>query len=322
MDEPHVQHEKLVDDGQDLPERADPSTNSRAHHGIALRRLLAVVALTPAQACLLAWDLAEALQAQRAEGREPGRVDDRTIIVTASGKLVLHEEPSPRIGAGRPDRWRVAAEDASAVVRQLVLNTRRGGTRRRAESILLTERVEGPVADLAEWSDRVSSAAVETLGSTDAQPRTRRELAALVAATWGRPPSSESAISVATQAKILLPRAKVARMARLAPKGWRPTRRRPWHRKRILRSRRSVLIGLVMVLIVAVSWWAGPRAWSELQRGWHAVFTPPEPSRHLEPPESLGALGKRPASRVSAAIPATAGPATSDSRTSFIVMSC
>lgn len=44
-----------------------------------------------------------------------------------------------------------------------------------------------------------------------------------------------------------------------------------------------MLIGLVAVLLVAAGWWAVPKAWAELQRGWQAVFSKDEPSKQLNP---------------------------------------
>jgi hypothetical protein len=98
----------------------------------------------------------------------------------------------------------------------------------------------------------------------------------------------------------ILPRRSV-----LTPGGHKLSSRRAWHRKRLIRPRKPVLVGLVVVLLGAVVLWGAPRAWSELQRGWEAVFTPQEPSQQLVPAPSL-----RDGDGDGTAVPATDGEAS------------
>ncbi|MPY99348.1 MAG: hypothetical protein GEU97_15355 [Actinophytocola sp.] len=64
----------------------------------------------------------------------------------------------------------------------------------------------------------------------------------------------------------------------------RGARRRAWHRKRRLPRRKAVVITVIVALVAVAGWWAVPRAWSELRRGWEAVFTTNgEPSQQLPP---------------------------------------
>jgi HEAT repeat protein len=87
------------------------------HGGVALRRLLAVATLTPAQAGLLAVDLVDQLAVLRYAGRNAGRVSDRWVSVTPDARLTL-APPAPG-GDARPavPALREALQDKDEEVR-------------------------------------------------------------------------------------------------------------------------------------------------------------------------------------------------------------
>ncbi len=259
--------------------------------GVALCRLLAVATLTPAQAGLLALDLVSELEDRHRHDRHCGRVGVRAATVSAAGQLRLLPEDSgvAEEGAvpGRDgEQWRVAVTEAAALIRRLVVNTRRSGPRRRSESVLLADRMDGPIAHITDLAQRVREAVAEIVGTGDAQRtrRTRQELAALVVATRGRPvPPERDPFAVKCVAPVAPVPLVVSRTAVLAPGGWRPSSRHAWHRRRRSRPRKSVLIGLVVVVLGVLGWWGVPRAWTEVQRGWEAVFIPENPSQQFAP---------------------------------------
>lgn len=240
--------------------------------GVALRRLLAVATLTPAQAGLLARDLVTGLDRLRRDGHQPGRVTDRSTVVSADGTLQVLPETGEH-----PEDWASTTASAAALVRQTVGNARRGGSRRRSEAAALAERVDGPADDLDDLARKVDEAVSAVLEPGD-EPRTRRELAVLVAGTKGR------GVPSVDQPPVVLPtEPPVPRAVTLAPDSWRPSSRRRWHRRSKLRNRRTWLLIVLVVAVGAGLAWGIPRGWSELQRGWNAVFTPEQAPQHLAP---------------------------------------
>lgn len=255
-----------------------------AEGAVVLRRLLAVATLSPAQAAVLAGDLVEELEKLRLDDRCPGQIGDRSTAVSPSGFLRLVADDSDVNQAA--GAWDSADSSAASLIRRLVVNASRCGALRRAEAARLTECINGPSTGATELAQRVRAAVAQVIGPDEERiGRTRRELGSLVAATKGKPPPPDRdpfAVRPQHPAPPPVP-LLVSPTAVLAPDGWRPSSRRAWHRKRSLRARRSVLVGLIAVLLVATAWWGVPRAWEELERGWDAVFTPRQPSQQLAP---------------------------------------
>lgn len=295
--------------------------------GIALRRLLAVATLTPAQAGLLAMDLVDTLVTLDERGQCPDQVNDRSVLVMRDGTVTIAPAPETAGSETAPEaadtddtasgtagdtngratrgveQLPVAATTANSLVRLLIDHTRGGSARRKVDATLLTDRLAGSCAELTALRDKVHAAVAELATGDDATwddwtSRTRRQITALVTATQGRTAlrdrapvrpapldDAEATNAVATSARAL----------NLARGDLRGARRKAWYRKRRLPGRKTVLITLIVALVAAAGWWAVPRTWSELRRGWEAVFTTSEPSQQLPPlapPEEQGSGGE------------------------------
>ena len=229
-------------------------------NGVVLRRLLAVATLTPAQAAVLARDLADELALLATHGRLPDGVDDRSVLVTGHGQLrVMASAPDSRDGESSGD----AAPDPLPPVRAAVGLIRQldGNVRGAGPTVRILARVD-EAADLAELASRVRDAAGQLVG--DQQHRVRQEIAAAVAAITGNRHGAEPARPAG------------------APTSWRPSNRHAWHRRR--RSPwRSILVVLLLIAVAGAVWWGAPRAWPELQRGWDSLFAADPPPRQIVP---------------------------------------
>jgi hypothetical protein len=280
-----VNQQELLNAQNQPPEQPIDPEETHPVDGVALRRLLAVATLTPAQAGLLALDLVEALEAAGSDGRGPEHIDDRSTIVTEDGRLALLPEAAPADGVQVP-RQRQATEDATSLTRRLIANARKSGARPPAGATLLTDRVGGSFDDLPDLARRVRRAVAEVLPLDDPEQvdRVRRQLAALAAATKGNPPVQNgdpfAVKEVERRPDIPL---KVSRAAVLTREDWRRVSRPVWHRKRRLTSRRTVVIALVVVLVGALAWWIVPGGIAQLDRGWDAMFGTAEPSQRFAP---------------------------------------
>lgn len=261
------------------PDTETPVGDMSVDGGVVLRRLLAVTTLTPQQAGLLALDLVGSLERLHDERHHPGRLTDRSTVVSDDGTLAVHPE-SP--AADQDAEWQPTATAATDLVQRIVANARRGGSRRQPAATALADRCAGAPQDLTELTTRVRNAVSSVLDVDDGArlTRTRKELAALVAATKGRPPTDTAARG---DQPTLHTMPEVPRSIMLAPESWRPSSRRSWHRRTTLRDRKTLLIGLVVVLVLGAVGWGVPRAWVELRRGWEAVFTPKPVTTHLVP---------------------------------------
>ncbi|GAA5112502.1 hypothetical protein [Haloechinothrix salitolerans] len=394
------------------PDHAAEDTGNDLQDAIALRRLLAVATLTPAQAGLLAVDLMDTLVTLEERGACPDQVNDRSVLVRRDGTVALAPSPEAasgtgtsastattdtsgangsapnaesdedsggdetgggtngsaatkarsngsttktktstrsrsgtksskatrgRNGTGKPaangkgrgaatrgvEQLPVAATTASSLVRLLIAHTRGGSARRKVDAALLTDRLAGTSTDLIELRDKVSGAvrelaAGDDTGWDDWTTATRRQITALVTATVGRTAQhdrtpegtavrqdvetggSASDIDSGTGSEQggtdTADAAETSSSLSLARGDLRGARRRAWYRKRRLPRRKAVVITVIVALVAAAGWWAAPRAWSELRRGWEAVFTTSEqPSQQLPPvapPEEASSGGK------------------------------
>jgi hypothetical protein len=283
--------------------RPDATSRDAEDDGVPLRRLLAVAALTPAQAALLALDLVDELEA-RPDNSGLVRIAESSVRVTSLGRLRV-------VGAALAPEPDVAA--AADLVRRLAATARRAGGSRREESAILIDRLAGLPGDVDDLAARVRDAAAWLLdGEGDERIlRVRQELAALVATTSGHERAARS--TPTAQEAAAHPASATVRWgtAGLVPSGVRPFTRRAWHRRRASRLGRLVLPGLIVVVLGALGWLGGPRAWSELHRAWETFFPPtpttqPAPARPVAP-SPPAATTPRP---IPAPGPAAAGPVT------------
>jgi hypothetical protein len=233
---------------------------------VILRRLLAVVTLTPAQAAMLARDLVDELALLASHGQLPDRVDNRTVLVTGHGHLrVMAGEAEARRSQPAAEAAEHATPPAPAAVdliRQLDNNARRVGP-----SIRSLANIDDSPADLTDLAARVHDAAGQLVGDQDR--RVRQEIAVVVAAITG---GQRGMSPVGPAEPVAVPMTT----------SWRRSSRHAWHRRR--RSPwRSMLVMLLVLAVAGAVWWGAPRAWPELQRGWDSLFTLEPPPRELPP---------------------------------------
>lgn len=253
------------------PQRADAAEGN----GVTLRRLLAVTTLTPAQSGLLALDLVDELERHRDDNLTPVKVTDRAVTVTPEGALAV-----PASGDEPSDEAPPLAA-ALALIQRLLTSSRGVGARREAGK--RAAPAADPPPDLRTLRERVTAAVTEAAGDDieNRKDRIRRELAALVAATQGRrkrqpvPDFDTTTIGPPMPRSVAPPRRRRRRKVRRAPRTWHNKRRRP--------TRKMLLLTVVALLLGALAWWGGPPAFSELKRGWEALFLTGEPSRQLNP---------------------------------------
>jgi hypothetical protein len=257
------------------------------------------VTLTPAQAALLALDLVDALEARRDQGGV--RVAESSVRVTSLGRIYL------------ADNSDLDVTTAADLVRRLAANARRAGVHHREESAILADRLAGLRGDVDDLAARVRDAAARLLDSSADERilRVRHELAALVAAMSGHDRPARPAPPTQDVAVLPTPASVTWSSAGPTPAGRRRYARRAWHRRRASRLGRLVLPGLIVVVLGAVGWLGGPRAWSELQRVWDTLFSstpttqaaPARPAVAPSPPTATLRPVQQPA-------PAAAGPIT------------
>lgn len=236
--------------------------------GVALRRLLAVAKLTPAQAALLVTDVVDQLELARGQGRYPIRLRGDAVTVSESGQLTIE-------CTGSAASWPAVNDAMAGLLRSIASNCRGSALADRlSESIAET-------TDLAGLAQRVRQAIAPELDPTE-ETRRRCQLAELVSATMGRPLPDHR---VAAEQANVQTWPSMATGSSLAPTGWFPPVRSVWHRRRRRPSRRRTAFGVIAILILIGALWTGPLAWSELSRGWDALLHPVNPSEqnHISP---------------------------------------
>ncbi|WP_370179197.1 hypothetical protein [Rhodococcus wratislaviensis] len=273
--------------------------------GVALRRLLAVATLTPAQAALLVADALHQLELARGEWPYPLRL--REVTVSDSGQLTIECADS----ASRHD----TNEEVADLLRSIATNGRDSALADRLHESL------AETTDLDALVQRVRRAIAPDVDPAE-ERRKRCQLAGLVAATMGRPRPDSRVVGERADVEDW---PFVAAGPTLAPSGWFPPVRNPWHRKRRRPSRRQGAVGLIAILLLVAAAWMAPRVWSELRRGWDAVLNPvnpteqnqiravsppppPEPPADQPAPPTIDA--GRPPPPVDVGAPASAGPIT------------
>ncbi|ABG92085.1 conserved hypothetical protein [Rhodococcus jostii RHA1] len=290
-----------ADARSDPPEHIDHDARVR---GVAVGRLLAVAALTPEQAALLVADALHELELARGEGPYPFRL--RNVTVSDAGHLTIECAGS----ASRRDMNEAVVE----LLRSIATNCRGSALADRLHESL------AETTDLDALVHRVRQAIAPDVDPAE-ERRKRCQLAGLVAATTGRPRPDTEVVGERTDVRDW---PYVAAGSTLAPSGWFPPVRNPWHRKRRRPSRRQGALGLIAILILVAAAWMAPRVWSELRRGWDAVLNPVNPSEQNQirpvsppppepqadqPPSATIDVG-RPPPPVDIGAPGSAGPIT------------
>ncbi|WP_308820368.1 hypothetical protein [Rhodococcus opacus] len=286
------------------PDPPEPIDYDERVRGVRLGRLLAVAALTPAQAALLVADALDQLEPARSEGPYPLHLRD--VTVSDSGQLTIGCTGS----ASRHDMSEAVAE----LVRRIATNCRGSALADRLHESL------AETTDLDVLGQRVRQAIAPDVDPAQ-ESRKRCQIAGLVAATMGRPRTDSRVVGERTEVQDW---PYVAEGSTLAPSGWFPPVRNPWHRKRRRPSRRQGALALIAILILVAAALMAPRVWSELRRGWDAVLNPVNPAEQNqirpvsppppEPPADQAApattdVGRAPSS-VDVAAPGSAGPIT------------
>ncbi|MDT2010137.1 hypothetical protein FXW78_53175 [Rhodococcus opacus] len=274
--------------------------------GVVLRRLLAVARLTPAQAALLVGDVLDQIALARSQGRYPTRFRDDAVTVSDAGHIAIE-------CTGAAASWHDVNDALTSLLRSIAANCRGSA---------LAERLDESITESTDLDSLVYSVgrAVAPDVDADEERRKRHQIADLVAATMGRPLPNGRLVT--KQAKTPLPSSTMSGST-LAPDGWYPPVRNPWHRRSRRPSRRKGVLGLITILVLVGAVWTAPRLWSELRRGWDAVLNPVNSSeqnqiRPVSPPPEPSAARAEPAPDSGATVPgpvdvgapASAGPIT------------
>lgn len=254
---------------------------------VPLHQLLSVATLSPAQAALLARDVASGIRAaQPPGGTHTLGIDGSSLRLTRSG----HVSFAPMWDGENAGR---APEQAGAIVAKLVANARQAGPARQEAAARLQTLVaaNGDVAALARAADEVAGELLDGL-ATHRVRQVRRSLGALAVASQGlddvngdgaAPGGSDEDNQIVPQLRrpsvtpVVLPRVPTA------PRG-RVPRRRVYHRRRRVGVGRILLAVLLMAALAALAWWAAPRLWAEVQDSWDELFgTEDPPPVEIEP---------------------------------------
>ena len=286
-------------DHEPVEVRSEPATRTdddAGGGGVELERLLAVATLTAGQVALLVTDAVDRLELAHGRGCHPVRLRGDAVTVSASGELVIE-------CAGKSGSWDEVRDSTAGLLRRIVTNCRNEALADRVDAAI----TESP--DLVGLARRVRYAAATEFDEAEVG-RKRAQIAALVAAVTGhvRPEDGSS-----ERRDVPLPATGRSRT---------PNRRRPpvvkvWHRKKRRLSRRRGVIALISIVALAGVAWVAPTAWSELNRGWHALLDPVESSMDdridpVSPPPPLpeAAPGAAVPGSVDTALPGAAGPIT------------
>lgn len=269
--------------------------------GVTLGRLLAVATLTPAQAALLITDVVDQLELAHGPERHPTSLRRGAVKVSDSGQLTLE-------CAGTPRSWDEIRDAVADLLRRIAANSR---------SAELADRLNEAIAESPDEDDlvrRVRSAAATEFDPGE-EERTRRQIAALVSTVMGR---DLPAAPVVKQSDVPI---RPIQASSLASNTWRPPTGKVWHRKKRRPSRRRAVFVLIALLLLIGMVWAAPKAWSELNRGWHTLLdpvdssmpdeispvSPPPPAPEAPPPAAGPGTAPGP---VDTALPSAAGPIT------------
>ncbi|WP_107772275.1 hypothetical protein [Nocardioides sediminis] len=235
--------------GSDLDERpaeqepaADLPRALSSAHGVPLRRLLPVVVLTPAQACLVAVQLLDATHpGGTTNGTNPA--DDRwSVAITPSGDV---EVARATAGEGTP---------VTELLGELAENARRLPAHPTSEQVLLLRRLEqaaaDPRPDLGVSARELEGALAAALG-TGARQRVSGQLAALVGAFAHV--AASVAVPADARATPAVSRPGPRRAAPAHPGPSRPPRRGRITGHRRSRTRRLLVVGVLLTAAIAAS---------------------------------------------------------------------
>lgn len=295
-------------DGAARGETAGPDTDPCAAEvsHVSLRRLLAVTSLTQTQASLLAHDLVDAVEPVLADGRNPGPVNDQSVVVTPSGRLSLANGCDRDGGDALDEQTQPTGlpESTVASVIELIEALAARVTRAGSGAVEQPRPIDRGLDSLPREVSAVAShvrgnaARISDGGDQERVHRTREELGKLVAATGGRlrgrcgearMPESEHAPVSRLERRTALRSSRLPRMRGASNDRGRSRvqrRRRTWHRYgRVHRPWRVIAGGLVVLALAAAAVWGGPRVLSELQHAWSLLFPSEQPEQQLGPME-------------------------------------
>ncbi|NDL56124.1 hypothetical protein [Phytoactinopolyspora mesophila] len=250
--------------GDDEAEAAQPSEEI----AVPLQRLLSVATLTPAQAALLARDLVGWLDAYHRLDVNGVVVDTRAVRLMGTGQVRFDPE---RVNTSAQS----TAESAAAVVEQLVASAQQAGPRRQP-AVARLARLGEHHSDVTELAHHVEEVSTELLdgGGPGRVRQVRRGLGALAVASRGL---DSAAAEQDHPIRTVQPAAPTVANRRLGPPTRRLPRRVMYHRRRRGHKWKVFLIGLAIVMLVALGWWAAPRLWDELRDGWDELFGSSDP---------------------------------------------
>ncbi|MDV2476186.1 hypothetical protein F8M49_14050 [Rhodococcus zopfii] len=258
--------------------------------------------MTPAQAALLVTDVVDQLELAQAEGCHPTSLRGDAVMVSESGQLTIE-------CTGNARSWDEVHDAVAGLLRQIATNGR---------GAALADRLDEAIADSSDLADlvrRVRLAAATEFDPSEVERR-RSQIAALVSTVMGR---ARPETPVVEPADVPI-QPLLTTGSSLASNGWHPPAGKVWHRKKRRPSRRRGILVLVALLLLIGMVWAAPKAWSELNRGWHTLLdpvessmqnqispvSPPPPVPEVAPPPEAGAQP----GPVHTAHPAAAGPIT------------
>ncbi|WP_238072038.1 hypothetical protein [Rhodococcus zopfii] len=264
--------------------------------------MLAVATLTPAQAALLITDVVDQLELAYGRDRQPTSLQRGAVMVSESGQLTLE-------CAGNAKSWGELRGAVVDLLRRIAANSRSAEFADRLEEAIAESITEGPDSD--DLVKKTRRAAATEFDPSEVE-RKRRQIAALVSAAQGR---ALPDVPVVEQPDVPI---QPIQASSLASNSWHPPTGKVWHRKRRRPSRRRWILALIAILILIGMVWAAPKAWSELNRGWHTLLDPVDTSmpNQISPvsppppvPEAAPPPGTEPGP-VQTALPGVAGPIT------------
>ncbi|RVW02987.1 hypothetical protein [Rhodococcus xishaensis] len=267
--------------------------------GVPLPTLLAFTRLTPEQAAQLVTDMAGQLEVAGGGGHSQITLRDDAVMVSDGGRLTID-------GVGNASSSIEMNDAIASLLRDIATNCRGPEF-----GDLVIESVS-ETTDLKNLVRRVRLAIAPELDPDD-ESRRRSQIGELVRATMERPVPDSRAVEDPTNVPA----------GSLAPNtGWYPPVRSAWHRRRRRPSRNQVAFTLVAIAVLVTATVTGPRAWTELKKGWDTVVNPVDLSeestlRPVSPPPvvpadpAMAAPGVVEPAVVQTGAPASAGQITS-----------
>jgi hypothetical protein len=218
---------------------ARPSRAQTSAGGVPLRRLLPVVVLSPAQACLVAVQLLDATRSSGATNGTNPAEDLWSVALAPSGDVEVSRAAT---GEGTP---------VTALLEELAENARRLPAHPRSEQVLLLRRLEEVAADPRPGARarELEGALAEALG-----PGARQRLSGQLAALVGAFAHVAASVAVPADARRAPAVSRPApRRAAPPPGPSRPPRRGRITGHRRVRTRRVLLVVLLLTAALVAS---------------------------------------------------------------------